>query len=459
MYKVDPILLERFKNHIQTSANNNDPRLLAYIARNKTAISSQRFWEKQLITSTVGTRSSIALRRPKGHFSADMIFAAQVENGTAIIRYAEPWSNIDDMEWNILTTIPNVSELSIMFDGFMVLEDGVVESYTVGDYPVVVFVNTSGSLKLRNLNDTNFMDFTISDNAVNVASVRGLYSEAASINDGILVFYTNSSGELWEAHVVNYTVTELIKISIFPSGVTSWLDCWASMTFDYRIQLQLKGDDGKVYTLLSTSRPSGFAINEYITITNVKATGQIGKEPPKLLEIQALSGEIVRMKYDDRVEHVSSIERTRYQIIDHYNTSYVPVDVTYGENDSEVYLHFNNINNIVFPAYIECFETLAMGSDYVHFSAFNCEVFLDNLKPVPSGSEYLEITSVVATGEYKEAFNGKMYFSEYIGITNVAAVGTTIELRFDKRYFLSDHLTITGVSATGVYCDVNGNPL
>ena len=121
MYKVDQILLEKFKNHIQTSANDNDPRLLAYIARNKTAISSQRFWEKQLITSTIGTRSSIALRRPKGHFSADMIFTAQVENGAAVIRYAEPWSNIDDMDWNILTTIPNVIELSIMFDGFMLL--------------------------------------------------------------------------------------------------------------------------------------------------------------------------------------------------------------------------------------------------------------------------------------------------------------------------------------------------
>ena len=88
MYKVDPILLEKFQSMQQTRANNNDPRPLVYITRNKTAITSQRFWEKQKITSTVGTRSSIAVRRPEGNLTGDMIFVAQVEDGNAVIRKA-----------------------------------------------------------------------------------------------------------------------------------------------------------------------------------------------------------------------------------------------------------------------------------------------------------------------------------------------------------------------------------
>lgn len=274
MYKADSLLLEKYNERVQ------QPSPLVYITRNKTALSTQRFWEKQLITTTVGTRSSIALRRPKGHFSADMVFTAQVENRTAIIRYAEPRSNIDDMEWTILTTIPNVSELSIMFDGYMVKEGDIVESYTTGDYPYAIYVKSDGSLKALNLDVENSPEITISDLAVNVASVRGLWSSAADLNDGILIFYTNTTGQLWEAQLLDGAISYLSIISMKPAGVTSWVDCWASLTFDYRIQLQLKGNDGKVYTLLSKSRPSGFTVMDYMYCGKIAAEGYCGYQPP-----------------------------------------------------------------------------------------------------------------------------------------------------------------------------------
>lgn len=286
MYNADSTLIERFYNNIQTETANNDPRPEIYITRNKTAITSQRYWEKILITSTVGTRSSIAVRRPYGNLLGDMIFTAQVEDGTAYIKYAEPKSNLANMVFNNLTTIANVSELSIMFDGYMKqLSDGTVEAYTTGDLPCVFFVDTSGSLKMRNLDDDSG-DITISDDVVNVASVRGLYSDAADLNDGIWVFYTNTAGELWEAQILNYEVNELTQITKLPTGVTTWIDCWAGLSFDYRIILQLKGDDGKVYTLVSASRPSGFSIMEFAKISKITFSGHWGSEPPNLLSFE-----------------------------------------------------------------------------------------------------------------------------------------------------------------------------
>ena len=279
MYNADQTLLDRFNNNIQTEANNNDPRPLVYITRNKTAITSQRYWEKVLITSTVGTRSSIAVRRPLGSFMGDMIYTAQVEDGTAYIRYAEPKSNLSEMTFEDLTFIPNVSKLSIMFDGYMKMVDEKVETYTTGNLPFVFYVDSSNSLQYINLDDEDIYG-TISDDAVNVATVRGLYAEAIGMDDGIWCFYTNSAGELWEAKILGGVVVELTQIPNKPSGVTSWLDVWAGFTFDYRIILQLKGDDGIVYTLPSKSRPSGYSLNEYLRVANIKVEGKIGEIPP-----------------------------------------------------------------------------------------------------------------------------------------------------------------------------------
>lgn len=281
MYKIGPVLSERLYSRQQTSSNNNDPRPVVYISRNKTAITTQRFWEKKLITPTVGTRSSIAVRRPKGWLTGDMVFTAQVENNIAIIRYAEILPNLNKLKWYELTRLQGVKELSLMFDGIMERTEDIVESYTTGEYPYVIYVNTDGSLKALNLNDTVVEEpITISDRAVNVASVRGLYSQAAGLDDGIFIFYTNTLGELWEAQLINDEIIYLSKIDLFPEGVTSWEDCWASLTFDYRVLLQLKGSDGKVYKLLSKSRPSGFSILEYLTLGKIRVSGYSGYIPP-----------------------------------------------------------------------------------------------------------------------------------------------------------------------------------
>lgn len=287
MYKISPEALEKTRERIQTKANNAQPNPLVYIARNRTPITTQRYWEKTQIDVNVGTRSSIAVRRPHGSMLADQIFLAQVENGDAVIQYASPEFNLNRMNFSVLTTIQNVSELSLMFDGFMELHEGKVETYTTGEYPYIFYVDTSGSLMYLNLDNPEVAG-AISDDAVNIASVRGLYSKAIDMDDGILVYYTNSTGQLWEAIIHEGAVDELTQITQMPTGVTGWLDIWAGTTFDYRIILQLKGDDGKVYVLPSVSRPSGYNNQEYLTISDIEVFGQIGTEPPNLISIETV---------------------------------------------------------------------------------------------------------------------------------------------------------------------------
>lgn len=169
-------------------------------------------------------------------------------------------------------------------------------------------------------------------------------------------------------------------------------------------------------------------------------------------------GKIIKLKFDGRVYNISSKEKSRFRLIDAYGKYTYPVDVTVGASNEEVYLHFDDINGLIFPAYLECLQTIAMGSENVSFSAFTTEMFLDNLWPIPGAAEYFEISSIDAIGEYALAFDGKAYFDEYLQISSVAVVGNCVALTFSSRYF-SEYYQITSVAASGQYCDINGNPL
>lgn len=251
----------------------------------KMVIDNQLDLEYTSISSVVGTRSSIAIRRPQYTQMTDRIFTAQVEDGKAIIRSTFPRFDLKSLRWSDVKVIDNVSEISIMFDGFMEEINNLIEIYTTGLLPYAFYVDNSNSLKFINLDDES-VNGTISDDAFNVATVRGLYAESIGMDDGIWCFYTNSLGELWEARVFEGEVIELTQITLKPDGVTQWIDVWAGFTFDYRIILQLKGDDGNVYTLISKSRPSGYSLNEYLRLSNIKVEGKIGLIPPELLTIE-----------------------------------------------------------------------------------------------------------------------------------------------------------------------------
>lgn len=450
MYNADPNLLDKFKNNIQTPANNNDPRPLVYIARNKTAITSQRYWEKQLITSTVGSRSSIAVRRPEGSLLGDMIFTAQVEDGDAIIRYAEPKAKLTDMEWTELTRIENVSELSIMFDGHMAEHDDTVEAYTVGELPYVFYVDVTNSLKYINLDDENISG-TISDDATNIATVRGLYAESIGLDDGIWCFYTNTIGELWEARILNGVVAELTQITKKPSGVTSWEDVWAGFTFDYRIILQLKGNDGKVYTLPSKSRPSGFMRNENLSYNmriNERLMFQAGSQPPNLISAYNTAAAPLRviLRFDGEIFLFNS-STTSIWLSGNDGTKVYPIKVEKA-NAQEIVLTFgSNLVGLKHPQTLNDnkYHPCGFGSNEEVSAIVNgYSPILINVDFSSMGNDFIRYGMMISaplSGEIVKSFDGKAYApNETFGyITmNTSLTGTIIDMLFAKGYVGSE---------------------
>lgn len=170
-------------------------------------------------------------------------------------------------------------------------------------------------------------------------------------------------------------------------------------------------------------------------------------------------GKILRLIFDSPVHHVSSIEKTRLRLVNAYGEYTYPINVTVGRNANEVYLHFADINNLVFPAYLECLGTIQMGSDYITFEAFVCEVFLQDLWPVPCDFEHLELNSVDVMGDIIVAFDGKAYSNEYVTLSGTVMDGMLIFLTSGNGY-LFEYVTISKtITAVGQYCDINGVPL
>ena len=278
MYYASDQLLAKLKESKQ------DIKPLVYITRPTTAMSAQRYWERQRVDAH-GSACGIAVRRPIGRMLADRVYMSQVINGNVAIMYADVEDNLNEMVWTSLASISGATEVSLVFSEIMKKVSDKVEAYTTGTHPYVFWIDSAGTAKFRNLNNPS--DISVGANAIKLATTAGLYSEPAEVDDGIFCFFVNTSGELWEARIHNDTVQEITDVTELPAGVTSWSDVWAGRTFDYRIALQLKGDDGNVYTLMSKSRPSGFR-QDYIQVSNISISGNWGKEPPTLLSVETV---------------------------------------------------------------------------------------------------------------------------------------------------------------------------
>lgn len=170
-------------------------------------------------------------------------------------------------------------------------------------------------------------------------------------------------------------------------------------------------------------------------------------------------GKIVRLIYDGPVKYVSDLECTTMRLRDWRGKYYYPLHVTYGESESEVYLHFSDINNLAFPCYLDCLQTIKMGSDYVQFGAFVRQINLPLLWYNPMDREYLDVHLSV-TGTLIPLIFSKRYTPDgNITLLNISTTGDLYELTFKKGYFPDGYMVLSSVDVTGQYCDINGNPL
>lgn len=461
MYRTNDQIIERSKNPIQTIANNSDFRANVSIVRNRTELRYQRHWERTLISTSVGTRNSITVKRPAYEELGTEVFLAQIHNNNAIIRHADVEYLIDKMIWKDLKTIENVTDISLCYDGYMVQHGENIEFYTVNNYPYVFHIR-SGILYCENLNTDEIVE--IASGANKVTSIRGLYSSGIGLDDGVLFFYINNSGQLFEGNITgDFKVGSISEITMKPAGVLSWSDVAAGRTFDWRISLQLKDNNGNVYTLLSKSRASGFSNNEHVNLNKVVLSGRFSHVPPVPILASNISyggnyGIIVSITFDMPIYTIPSNAYKAFSMTDLHGKEWPSTQVSRGSNNRTIYVWFDDFNSLPPPLTLKYSGYPALlGDGEGNVDAFDIQIKVQNLDPRQS-KEYVQLSDVTLTGEFLEYQTGVGYLGEYVSLSSVALDGDFIELQFISVETFTQHIELSDIKLAGNFYHIDDIP-
>jgi len=171
-------------------------------------------------------------------------------------------------------------------------------------------------------------------------------------------------------------------------------------------------------------------------------------------------GKRIIVKYDKNLYNVTPALKTAFRLKEmNYGTYIYPIAVTYGADNKELYLEFEDFNNANEPLLLEYpNETALSGLDFPT-EVFSIAPTLINLFK-RGAYEYLGMTSIEATGVMLVLFDGKGYLpTEYIQLSSITATGTLFPLVFKEGYLPTEYIQLSSITATGVYCDVNGIPV
>ena len=142
-----------------------------------------------------------------------------------------------------------------------------------------------------------------------------------------------------------------------------------------------------------------------------------------------------------------------------YGTYIYPISVTKGANPNELYIDFEDFNNLQNPHTLEYIGGgLLRGSD-LPVGEFEIipNISWWNLHR-NGGVDYLEM-AVGINGEIAIGFDGKMYYTEYLEINTISINGTVTDLIFRENKSTKEYLQISSIAVNGTYADADGIPI
>lgn len=261
----------------QTKANNADPSASIWIGRPTTTLTTDTFFEKQeIFTATSITYADVAVCHPRQGFANTRIFVAYIESGTAHIVTALAKAKMNAHVWGDTGFSESADALAIAFDGTMPKNSNGVYEFVTETMPWVFWIS-SGVLYARKLGES---DTTIlaSSNCTSLDAIRATWSEIIDFDFGLCCFFI-ASNVLYYRQLIEgvWYDAETVPLSALPtlSDGAAWDKVTCSRTWDWRIALQLKASDGKMYECFTQFMGIGSKSAEHLEIKSVKATGAI----------------------------------------------------------------------------------------------------------------------------------------------------------------------------------------
>ena len=276
MRSIPADLSTKLSNPIQTRANNSDPSASIWVGRPTTVLTNNTFLEKQTVVQAPITDSSIAVCHPRLNTENTKIYIGYVSNGIAKVGVALTKVKMSSHVWLDTNFSETADHISVAFDGTMPKNvNGKYEFLTESE--PWVFWTSAGALYARKLGTADTITLA-SANATWVDAIRATWSEIAAFDFGLCCFFI-VNGAVYYRQLIGgvWYDAEAIPAAALPtvdSGVT-WTQVSCSRTWDWRIALQLKASDGKMYEMFTQFQGIGSKSAEHIEVKSIKATGNL----------------------------------------------------------------------------------------------------------------------------------------------------------------------------------------
>lgn len=279
MRSIDAPTLTASLKKVQTKATGADPHLSLWIGRPVTQLTNTQFLETYEVPAITGiTDCSIAVRHTTYGRGSDAVYLTYVRDGYAHVIKSKTYTVMARHEFIDAGFSEPADHVAIAFDGTMPKHTSDKYEFLTEASPWV-FWTSAGVLYARKLGTTDTITLA-SANCTWADAIRGTWSEIAAFDFGLCCFFI-VSGAVYYRQLIGgvWYDAEAIPAAALPtvdSGIT-WTQLSCSRTWDWRIVLQLKASDGKMYELFTQFMGIGSKSAEHLEINSVTAAGSMTK--------------------------------------------------------------------------------------------------------------------------------------------------------------------------------------
>lgn len=377
---IPSYILDKLKMSAQTRANGSAITSSVWVTRPTTQLTDPVFLEKQIVPTVKNgalVDVSLATRHSSLGDDYDETYIGYIYGTTLTIMHSDPAIDIDSHIWITSETISPATRLSLAFNGeFKKATKASPIQFISEEVPWLFWISGGvlngkriGSEETIILSDTNVTD---------VAAVRGFSPpDNSSLDFGFIVFYI-IEGSIYYRQLINGEWYEAINTNFGPSGIT-FSEISVSRSWDYRIILQAKGSDGKVYelftqfmgigrnlaehvdlrdvsmstNLIEINRPVVRGDSEHIDLTNIAYTRYISSaiDRPSIIGAYNVDtdgdwGKKAVFIFDQPINPTSAISQPgSFEIVDSRGIVYPASTLTVSSDRKTLYLEYPDFNN------------------------------------------------------------------------------------------------------------------
>lgn len=248
MRTVPSYISSRLAKNIQTRANNSAPSSRIWISRPSTVLVDDRLLERQTILNASVTDVSVAVCHPKKRRSNTAIFMAYISDGVARVVSAKHKLRMDAHVWVDTGFEADATAVSIAFDGTMPKVYGSEVEFVTENEPWVFWVDDT-VLYAKKLYSEEDPIVLAEENCTDVSAIRAMWSSVGSFDFGLVAFFI-LSGKLYYRQLIDGEWMDAELVVFGPEGVV-WEEIAAFRTWDYRVGVQAKTTDGKIYEMFT----------------------------------------------------------------------------------------------------------------------------------------------------------------------------------------------------------------